>query len=179
MPAQSVSDGYALVETGGLAHVRILANNVVVGRTNNAGLLIVPGLGSYLNNEISIQSSDTPLDYQIDEQTQHVSPLYRSGTVVRFGINRVRPVLGTLRVRLGSVTIVPAYGILEVDLNSSTITSDIGDDGAFYFENLPEGVHHAMTRFHGGECRFDLSIPKGTAAFTKLGTVLCTNGVRT
>jgi outer membrane usher protein len=177
-PTQSISDSYALVDTGGLAHVRILANNVVVGRTDANGYLLVPQLGSYMNNDITIAASDTPLDYSIEEQSQHVAPAYRSGEIIHFGINRVRPVTGSLNVLLGDSGVIPSFGILQVDTGSTTLTSDIGESGEFYFDNLSTGTYHALIRFKGGECSFQLRVPESSSRFIKLGTITCANGVR-
>lgn len=177
-PTQSVDDSYALVDTAGLAHVRILANSVVVGRTDKRGYLLVPRLGSYLNNDISIASSDAPIDYSIEDTTKLVAPAYRTGAIVRFGIERVQPVMGTLMVRFGQSEVVPAFGILEVDSQGTTVESDIGEGGEFYFDKLPSGTYHARAEFHGGACTFDLTVPQTTQRFVKLGTVVCENGVR-
>ncbi len=177
-PTQSINDSYALVDTGGLAHVRILANNVVVGRTDKHGYLLVPQLGSYYNNNITIASADTPLNYSIDSETQRLAPMYRSGDVVQFGVNRVHPVTGSVTVRMGRTLVVPAYGILEVEAGAGPVTSDIGENGEFYFDKLAGGIHHAHITFKGGECRFDLMVPGSKSMFIKLGALVCANGVR-
>jgi outer membrane usher protein len=175
---QSVSDSYALVDTAGLAGVRVLANNIVVGRTNAHGYLLVPQLGSYMNNDITLASSDLPLNYSIDEPSQTVAPAYKSGEVVQFGISQVRPVTGKLLVRIGNADMVPAYGILLLDADQHAQQSDIGEGGEFYFDKLPAGVHHARIEFQGGQCTFDLAVPQSASSFIKLGTVVCQNGVR-
>jgi outer membrane usher protein len=177
-PTQPVTDSYALVDAGGLAHVRVTANNIVVGRTNAHGYLLVPQLGSYMNNDVALQGGDLPMNYSIDAPAQTVAPAYRSGEVVRFGINPVRPVTGKLLVRIGRATIIPAYGILSLDSGTSAQRSDIGEGGEFYFDRLSAGMHHAAIEFQGGHCAFDLSIPQTTQSFIKLGTVICQNGVR-
>lgn len=174
---QPITDSYALVDTGGLAHVRILANNVVAGRTDKHGFLVIPALGSYYNNDITIAPQDTPLNYSIDTQTQRLAPMYRSGGVVRFGVNQVKPVTGALLVRFGNVPQTPAFGILEVRTADTVVTSDIGENGEFYFDKLPPGTHPAIIKFKGGECRFDLSVPQTQSLFVKLGTISCSNGV--
>lgn len=174
---QPVNDAYALVDAGGLSGVRVLANNVVVGRTNKQGLLLVPNLGSYTNNSIAISSSDAPMNYTIDAATQSVAPMYRSGDVVHFGINRVRPVTGNLLVMMDKAPVVPAFGILEIRAQDRTLSSDIGEGGEFYFETLPSGVYSADVRFSGGRCRFALNVPNSTSPFLKMGTVACAHGV--
>lgn len=174
---QALTDSYALVDAGGLANVRILANGVVAGRTDRNGFLVVPNIGSYYDNTISIFSADAPIDYSIDAQSEHLAPMYKSGGIVRFGLNRVRPVTGNLIARVGGHEMIPAFGILEVSSGVQTLRSDIGEGGEFYFDNLSAGVHAATVKFRDGECRFALIVPQTTATFIKLGTVTCTNGV--
>lgn len=178
LPTQPVDDSYALVDTDGLANVRILANNVVVGRTNKQGLLLVPHLGSYYNNDITIASADTPLNYSIEDQTRRVAPMYRSGGVVHFGINRVRPVTGSVVIRSGKSAIVPAFGLLELTAGGTKVTSDIGEDGEIYFDKLEPGVYDALIRYKDGQCRFNMDVPKSQASFIKLGTITCEDGAR-
>lgn len=178
MPTQPVDDSYALVDADGLANVRILANNVVVGRTNKSGLLVVPHLGSYYNNDITIDSADTPLNYSIEDQTRRLAPMYRSGGVVHFGINRVRPVTGTLLIRSGASNVIPAFGLLELSSGDTKVNSDIGEDGAIYFDKLEPGTYAALIRYKDGECSFNLNVPASQATFIKLGTVVCESGAR-
>lgn len=175
---QSVSDGYALVDTAGLAGVRVLANNVVVGRTNAHGYLLVPQLGSYMNNEVSLESTDLPLNYSLDAPAQEIAPAYKSGEVVQFGISHVRPVTGSVQVRIDGRTIIPAYGLLVIDGTTARKQSDIGEGGEFYFDSLQTGVHRALVEFHGGRCTFELTVPQSASSFIKLGTIVCQNGVR-
>jgi outer membrane usher protein len=177
-PTQSVADSYALVDTGGLSGVHVTSNNIVVGRTNAHGYLLVPQLGSYMNNEIALQSSDLPMNYTVDEPMQTVAPAYRSGDVVRFGISQVRPVTGNLLVRIGTTTVIPAYGVLLLDAGAAAQRSDIGEGGEFYFDKLAAGPHRAQIEFNGGQCTFDLTVPNNVQSFIKLGTVICQNGVR-
>jgi outer membrane usher protein len=149
-----------------------------VGRTNAHGYLLVPQLGSYMNNDITLESSDLPLNYSVDEPAQTVAPGFRSGAIVRFGITQVRPVTGKLLVRVSNENVIPAYGVLSLDSGSSAQQSDIGEGGEFYFDKLAAGVHRALVQFHGGQCSFDLTVPQGAQPFIKLGTVVCQNGVR-
>jgi outer membrane usher protein len=176
-PTQSVTDGYALVDTG-VSHVRVMSNNVIVGHTNARGYLLVPQLGSYMNNEITLHSSDLPLNYSVDTPTQTVAPAYRSGEVVRFGISQVRPVTGKVLVHIGGVDVIPAYGVLRLDAAASALRSDIGEGGEFYFDRLAPGTHRAQIDFQGGQCAFELTVPQSKQSFIKLGTVICHNGVR-
>jgi outer membrane usher protein len=176
---QSVDDSYALVDANGLAGVRVVANNVEAGRTGPSGFLVVPRLGSYFDNTISLASSDIPMNYNIDRATQHVTPSYRSGQIVRFSNERVHALAGRLIVRRGEHESVPAYGLLEIRRNALAIAhSDIGQNGEFYLENIAPGVYEATIRYRDGDCAFTFSVPAGAAVIEKLPVQVCSQEVR-
>ncbi len=168
-----LSDSYALVDAG-LPGVRVFANNVQIGRTNRSGFLIVPELESYFGNQITIDPADTPMNTRIEATAQNVVPMARTGAIVRFDLRPVRTVTGRLRIRAGNGSFaVPAYGIFELQLADKIVTSDIGDGGEFYFENVPAGQYHGKVRYRGGACAMTVTVPAGSAPFVKLGTLLC------
>jgi outer membrane usher protein len=174
---QPLTDGYALVETDGLAGVRVSANGMPDGRTNSQGYAIVPQLGAYFTNTVALTPGDVPLNYTIDRTSQDVVPEYRSGEIVEFRMKRVLPVTGVLSVLIKGQAVVPAYGIIEVRDGNTKATSDIGENGEFYFENLAPGTHDAHIQFKGGECSFQIDVPATQAKFLKLGTLTCKDGV--
>lgn len=176
---QSVDDSYALVDANGLAGVRVMANNVEAGRTGPSGFLVVPRLGSYFDNTISLASSDIPMNYSIDRAVQHVTPSYRSGQIVRFTNERVHALSGRLVVRNTARESIPAYGLLEVRLNAGAVArSDIGQNGEFYLENIAPGTYEATVRYREGDCTFHLTVPVGDAVIEKLPVQICSLEVR-
>jgi outer membrane usher protein len=173
---QPLTDSYALVDANGLAGVQVTANGMEVGRTNSSGYAIVPQLGSYFSNTVAIAPNDVPLNYTIDKISQQVVPEYRSGQILDFRMKRVLPVTGTLSVLMNGKPTIPAYGIVELRSTDTTVTSDIGDNGEFYFENISPGTYQAKIRFKGGQCNFQVQIPATQAEFLKLGTLTCKDG---
>lgn len=168
-----LSDSYALVDAG-LPGVRIIANNIEVGRTNRDGFLVVPQLESYFGNQISVNPADAPLNTEIDATAKRVVPMARTGALVRFDMRAVRTVTGNLQV-LGASggVIVPAYGIFELASGGEARTSDIGERGEFFFENVPAGEYRGKVRYRGGTCLMTVRIPQGSTPFIKLGTLSC------
>ena len=174
---QPLGDAYALADTNGLSGVRVEANGLEVARTNRFGFAVVPALGSYSDNRLTIAPGDVPLDYQIDEGDQRIVPQYRAGEIVRFNLHKVLPVFGSVAVALGAKTIVPAFGILDISSDRAHAASDLGENGEFYFENIAPGRYTAKIRFKGGSCEFPIDIPKTSAHLLRLGTLLCAHGV--
>lgn len=170
--SRPVADSYALVDTG-VPGVRITANNIELGRTDKQGYLLVPQLESYFGNEISINPADAPVNTEIAASVQHVTPMAHSGAVVKFDLRSVSTITGTLRVRSSGAFAVPAFGIFELSLKGSTRVSDIGEQGEFFFENLPAGDYRGKIQYRGGTCLMTVRVPQSSTPFLKLGTLLC------
>ena len=51
--------------------------------------------------------------------------------------------------------------------------SPVGNDGSFYFENLPPGAYAATVETRDSRCTFTLEIPVSTDTVIKLGSVRC------
>ena len=82
--SNTIYDSFAVVDTDGLAHIRVLNENRLVGRTNAAGRLLVPDLRSFDVNRLAIEPTDIPQDTSIDATTREVRlprPLGRRGPV--------------------------------------------------------------------------------------------------
>ncbi len=174
---QPVNDSYALVDTG-MPGVHVTVNGFDAGRTNRSGYALVPQMGAYFNNTISLQPGDVPMNYSLDQSTQTVVPEYRTGEVVHFRIRRVLPVTGNLSVLMAGHPTIPAYGILELTgENEDHATSDIGENGEFYFDKLEPGNYHGRIQFKGGECKFNITVHGTEKMFLRLGTLTCKNGV--
>jgi outer membrane usher protein len=77
-----VNDSFGLVNTGGLGGIRVYQNGQDMGRTDPDGNLFIPDLGSYSNNQISIEDKDIPMNYSISGVVQYLSPPLRSGALL-------------------------------------------------------------------------------------------------
>lgn len=168
-----LSDSYALVDAG-LPGVRIVSNNVEVGRTNRHGYLVVPQLESYFGNQIAVNPADAPLNTDIEATTQRVVPMAKTGALVRFDMRAVSTITGRLQIHLGSRgSAIPAYGIFQIAAGGKSLTSDIGENGEFFFENVPAGDYNGTVRYRGGTCLMTVHVPAGSTPFIKLGTLSC------
>ncbi len=69
------------------------------------------------------------------------------------------------------------YGELTaVSSRGQAYGSPVGNDGSFYFENLPAGEYSAVVATRDGQCAFTMEIPVSTDTVIKLGKVRCTGG---
>ena len=73
-----------------LYNVKVYSSNQLVGVTDKKGEVIVPNLVSYLDNHLSIEDNDIPVNYDIPEIVKYVSTPYRGGGAVRFDTSNVQ-----------------------------------------------------------------------------------------
>ena len=93
--------------------------------------------------------------------------------MIAFPVHRIHQITGEIVVMAGSTKIVPANGQLTVSSKPQQI-SPIGDDGAFYFEDVPVGTLKALVEYKDGTCSFDMVVPEFKESLHKMGIVTCT-----
>ncbi len=82
-----------------------------------------------------------------------------------------------LRVRSDIVAVVhthPAHAVAFSSLGRPLLP--VGNDGSFYFENLPAGSYTAVVENRTGQCTFAVEIPVSSDTVINLGKVRCTGG---
>ena len=132
--APAASDSVALVDVAGLPGVAVYHEHRLVGHTDASGQIVVPGMRSYQRNRLAIDPLDLPMDAQIEQLTQDVNPADRSGLVVRFGLERGRAALVTLRDASGTAPPIGAKATLQGSDQSTTL----GHDGQVYLRGLAQ-----------------------------------------
>lgn len=175
LATRPVQDSFALVQVPGVKNVRVYASNNEVGKTDANGDLLVPNLLPYYGNRLSIQDSDVPLNYEVQDVEKTIAPPHRGGALVVFPVHQIRTVTGTLSVRGAKREFVPAFGELTLTARGTSVQSPLGRGGEFYFENIAAGTWDALIETHEGSCRFRLKVPAGTDPVVKLGHMTCTN----
>lgn len=174
MPTRAIQDAYALVRVPGVKGVKGYLSNQEVGATDADGDLLIPNLQSYLGNRISINDLDVPIDYSIDSAEAFIAPPYHGGAVVAFPVRRLKAYEGTLSVTENGKSAVPAYGEIDLDVDGHAVSSPIGSDGAFYFENVAAGSYPAtITTSKGDRCDFTFTVPKTEERIVRMGVVTC------
>jgi outer membrane usher protein len=145
--SNTINDSFAVVDTNGLAHVRVLNENRDMGRTDSAGRLLVPDLRSFEINRIAIEPDDVPADSTIDVTTREVRPQDRSGVVVKFPVQISHGALLRLvdaagaPVPVGSVATLQATGVaVPVGFDGEAYVLDLDPHNELTVE-LPDGQH--------------------------------------
>ena len=147
-----VTDSFALVQVGDLSGVQVSVNGQDFGTTDGSGRLFVPGLGSYVDNRITISDRDVPVNYSLAAVSRVVSPQLQSGSCVSFPTTRTQPVTGRLRVQVPD-------GIKPVEFTKVSLTEGgrnyafmTAGDGEFYLEQLVAEGENAAVGKRESEC---------------------------
>jgi outer membrane usher protein len=168
-----LDSSYALVEVPGLPNVSVKLNNNVVGKTGSDGSLILTGLQPYYPNKIGIEAKDIPLNYTAGNSNKLIAPMERSGAIVTFPAHKIQAFLGKVLVKTLKQSLVPSYGRISVNTSDGTVISPLGTEAEFYLENLTVGKYPALVEYEGGECRFEIDVPKKDGLIVELGELTC------
>ncbi len=171
-----LDSSYALVEVPGLPNVSVKLNNNIVGKTGQDGNLILTGLTPYYPNKVGIEVKDIPLNYTAGNSTKLIAPMERSGAIVRFPTQKIQVFMGKVIVKTIEEPLVPSYGRITVHTNDRKVVSPLGTDAEFYLENLAVGKYPALIEYEGGECQFQIDVPKKEGLIVELGELTCSVG---
>jgi outer membrane usher protein len=172
-PTRAVQQSYILANVPGVKGATVNLYNNPIGKTNSQGQLLVPNLLPYYGNQVSIDPSTIPIDYDIKSTTFDIAPPYRGGAIVTFPIQHIQVVEGQITVIVAGKPIKLVGDPLTITAGGEEYTSPLGVDGTFYFENLPPGQHPAGVLYAGGTCHFDVVVPKSAKTVIQLGSLKC------
>ncbi len=168
-----ITDSFGVVRVGGLKGIRVSQNGQVVGRTDDTGVVLLPELASYLENQVSIENRDIPLDYSVPVLTKVVSPPIRSGSALSFDLQRVQGVTGTIFTRRASGIAPIEFAVFTLETGSGPAEHTTGSGGEFYLENLPPGRYQGHARPDGRHCTFTLEVPVSTEFIFEAPPLVC------
>ena len=161
-----IPDSFVIVEVGGFPGVRVLRDNVLVGRTDGAGRLVVPTIIAYQPHTISIEIDDLPLSTEVDRIQLDVSAAPRTGTVVAFPVRQARSALLRVQDELGNP--VAAGAVATV----GDAVFPVATDGALYLTGLAAS-NVVTVKFGGKACRFTVLYVASNELLPNLGGYLC------
>jgi outer membrane usher protein len=168
---QPIDGAFAVIDTG-VAGVPVTVNGRIVGRTDKSGKIVAFGLVPYLPNQISIDTNSLPEDVIVDTPSVMIVPMLNSGRTVKFPIHKFQAFTGKVSVLTSSGPQIPSYGQFVLH-GVKDFASDVGEDGAFFLENVPAGTYKGEIAYKGGDCTFTVTIPSTRETFTKLGVLQC------
>jgi outer membrane usher protein len=167
-PAREISDGFAVVDAGGMSGVQVYLENRAIGVTRADGLLLVPRLRPYEQNRLRIETADIPITVRVDEPLLTVSPYYRSGTLASFGVRVTTSVI--LRAIQADGHPVPEGA--RARIAGGPFKYPVGLDGRLYLEGLAPGERVEVLAA-GEICTLDLQGVAVDAEFSELGDIRC------
>lgn len=167
-----VQNGFALARVSDMSNVECDWSNQPVGRTDKHGDCLYPDLLPYYGNQLGINDRDIPLDYSIGTTQKVVAVPYRGGALIKFPVHRIHQIVGKLRIIKNGKQIVPADGRLTL-ASKPKKASPIGDDGQFYFEDVPVGDVRALVEYKEASCAFVMAVPDFKEPLHKMGTIIC------
>lgn len=167
-----VDDSFGVVKVGELPDIPVLVNGLPAGTTDRDGLLFVPSLASFYENQVSIDARAVPIEYAVGHVTRKVTFPMRSGAMIDFAARRMQAVTGFL---LSDAPSSPALELVEVSVGTgpNAIHTTTGQKGEIYLENLPAGRHDGYAVVEGGRCDFVITVPTTPELFVEIGDVTC------
>ncbi len=171
--SRPVIDSFGLVKVGDLKDVKVFYNNDEIGRTNSSGKVFIPNLSAFLDNQISINDKDIPMDYTISDIMKFVSPPLRSGSFVTFDVAKFQAITGKLKIRIDGEARPAEFAEVIMLVDGQEMTFPTGKGGEFYFENVKPGSYRTLLKYVGKECIFDMIVPESSDMILDLKEVIC------
>ena len=161
-----IPDSFVVVEVGGFPGIRVLRDNVLVGRTDGGGRLVVPTIIAYQPHTISIEINDLPLSTEVDRTQIDISAAPRTGTVVAFPVRQARSAILRVQDELGNP--VPAGAVATM----GDSVFPVATDGALYLTAL-ERNNVVTVKFGTKSCRFTVVFVASNELLPNLGGYIC------
>lgn len=200
--SRPVSDSFSMVAVGSLRDATVLNNGQEIGKTNSSGIMVVPTLASYGQNQITLDVKNLPLDYSISGVNQQISPPVWSGSCVSFEAVQVRALTGKLYLKDKDKKTPLEFVDIIMKVGDREVTFPTGKGGEFYLENaLPEegkagtvdrqscraiaerrksggnvimpGSYRAKVDYEGAKCEVTITFPETGDMITDIGEVRC------
>jgi outer membrane usher protein len=168
-----ITGSFGVVTVGELAGVGVSVNGQPVGKTNAQGMVFIPSLTPYFDNDVSIAPETIPIDYSISANVKTVSPSSRSGALLEFGVTKIQAFSGKLKYRKSGTVQPVEFRELSVNAEGKRLVFQTGRGGEFYLENVMPGNYGGSVDLDGKPCAFDLAIPRSSEVFVELGDLEC------
>ncbi len=170
-----VSDSYGVVEIGDLKGVAVYHNNQLIGHTNRSGKVFIPNMTSYIDNYVTIEDKDIPVEYSLEKVTRNVSPPYRGGTYLSFDAIKVQAFIGRMETKENGKTVPLELKEATLSVNGKKIDFVTARGGEFYLENIPPGHYKGTLQDMDKIRQFDIMIPRSDESIVNIGSVIVEN----
>lgn len=164
-----IDDSFAIVDTNGVAGIRVRQENRDVGRTGSDGRLLVADLRSFEPNHLSIDPLDAPVDAEVPVADLYVRPQDDSGVVVHFPLKISHGAL----LRLVDPAGKPLPVGSSATLKSSGVAAPVGYDGEAYVTDLQSHNEVMVAEPDGKSCIVDFESPAIAGQIPTIGPLVC------
>jgi len=126
-----------------------------------------------IDNQISINTANVPLEFSFPESIRVVSPPYRGGAVIDFHAKRLQAVTGTLKIKSGDEVKPAEFYQVSLVVDGRPFTFPTGRGGEYHVEDLKPGRYAARLAANGHACAFDLVVPSSETPIAELPAIVC------
>jgi outer membrane usher protein len=163
-----VTSSFAVVEVPDFPNVRVYQDNQLIGRTSDAGSILLPTLRPYERNPVRIDQRDLPLGARVDALEVQAVPAFRSGVLVRFPVGRSYGAV--MKVLRADGTPPPAGAAAQIEGVDKVFP--VAPDGELYLTGISAAVR-VVVRWPTGACEFALPAIQGDDPLPDLGVQRC------
>lgn len=140
-----------------------------IGISTAHQLALVPGLLPWQKNQIEIDPIDLPLDVEMGNVVQQVTPYPGGGSVVRFAVRRTRQALVVLHQPGGQP--VPVGTRVRLLPNGPEFIA--GRRGEVWLTDLAKARQAVQVSWPGGGCQLELEVPEADGLPGNIGPLAC------
>lgn len=157
-----ISDGFVVARLGvPQPGISVFLDNQLQGSTDADGLLLVPNIGSYGRQTISVDEKELGLGFTLPEKHQTFSIPYRGGATIDFGGRVQRAFAGPVWLSRGADRKRLAARSMKLSGPGGDIELDVSRAGDFYLENVQPGVYRGSVEVDGRPVRCRLHVVLG------------------
>jgi outer membrane protein OmpA-like peptidoglycan-associated protein len=199
--SRPVSDSFGIVMLDKLPGAMVLNNGQEIGKTGPSGMMVVPTLASYSQNEITLDVKNIPMEYSVSGVNKALSPSLWSGSCVAFDAAKIQALTGSLFATQDKTKKPVEYQEGTIVVGAQSVEFLTGKGGEFYIENtLPKetkeapdqlscrsiaerravagkaikpGTYPAFIDYDGKKCEFEVVFPETEDVITDVGEVGC------
>jgi len=163
-----IDDAFAVVDAGS-PNVDVYHDNRLIGQTDSSGRLLVPYLRSYQNNQLSLDTTNLPVNADVATTKDVVVPAFRSGVRVDFG---VRTVSDSAVVILTDAEGKNLKAGLKGEVEGSGGQFVVGYDGRAFIKGLA-AANRVRVALGVGECHAEFGFQPAESRQVVIGPVVC------
>jgi outer membrane usher protein len=159
-PTRSVNDSFAVARLGvPQAGVDVFLNNQVQGKTDERGELLIPNVGAFGRQDVSLDDKQLSMEYNIARTRVTIAPAYRSGSVVEFGGRKLRALTGLAWLVEGGKRKPVASRTWVLGGQDTQLKIETAPSGDFYLDDAPAGRYTGTMDIDGTSYKCRMTIP--------------------